>query len=65
MHPSTNRWDTFMYTVAAWLLPGRADPAELSKFQPVSTVPDDDWTDNFGTAVEWFRSGVRKTIRTE
>lgn len=65
MHPSTNRWDTFMYTVADWLLPGRADPTELLKFQPVATVGNDDWTDSFNTAVEWLRSGVKKTIRVE
>ena len=65
MHPSTSRWDTFLYTVAAWLLPGRTDPAAILKFQPVPSAPDDDWTDNFNAAVKWFRSGGKKTIRAE
>lgn len=62
MHPSTNEWDTFMYTVADWLFPGRTDPSELLKFQPVATSPTEDWTDDFSTAVEWLRSGEKRTI---
>ncbi|MGH8605358.1 MAG: hypothetical protein ACREXR_21985 [Gammaproteobacteria bacterium] len=64
MQPSSNRWDTFMYTVADWLLPGRIGRSEILKFQPVATTPNDDWTDNFHKAVEWFRSGCAKTIRS-
>lgn len=63
MHPSTNRWDTFLYTVAAWLLPRPLARSEILKFQPVPVAPNDDWTDRFDTAVKWFRSGVEKTIR--
>jgi hypothetical protein len=63
MYPSTDRWDRFLFTVAAWLLPGRTDPAELLKYQPVAMAPNDDWTDNFQTAVAWLRSGEKKTIR--
>lgn len=62
-YPSTTRWDTFLYTVAGWLLPGRADPAEILKFQPVARTPNEDWTDRFATAVKWFRTGEKKTIR--
>jgi hypothetical protein len=65
MYPSTQRWDTFLYTVARWLLPGHADPAEILKFQPVAPEPNDDWTNRFHTAIEWFRSGTMKTIRAE
>lgn len=65
MYPSTSRWDAFMYTVADWLLPGRADANELLKFQPVAGSPNDDWTDSFHTAVTWLRSGEKKTIRGE
>jgi hypothetical protein len=65
LHPSTNRWDVFRYTVAGWLLPGRTDPAEIRKYQPVPLAPDEDWTDNFRTAVKWFRAGQQKTIRAE
>ncbi len=62
MYPSTTRWDTFLYTVANWLLPGRSDAAELLKYQPVATAPNDDWTDNIHTAIAWLRSGARKRI---
>jgi hypothetical protein len=65
MYPSTSRWDTFLYTVAGWLLPGRTDPAEILKFQPVAAAPNDDWTDDLHTAVRWLRCGVKKTIRAE
>lgn len=54
-----------MYTVADWLLPGRTEPSEILKFQPVAAIPNDDWTDNFHTAIEWFRSGLKKKIRGE
>ncbi|APW61655.1 hypothetical protein BSF38_03180 [Paludisphaera borealis] len=60
--PSTRRWDSFMYTVADWLIPRTESPGQLLKFQPVAIVPDDDWTDDFETCVAWFRSGVKKTI---
>ncbi len=63
MYPSTTQWDTFTYTVADWLLPGRTDPAEILKFQPVAMAPNDDWTDNFHTAVAWLRSRQKKEIR--
>lgn len=65
LHPSTGRWDAFLYTVADWLIPGRTDPTELLKYQPVATSSNEDWTDRFETAVEWLRSGLRKTIRIE
>jgi hypothetical protein len=63
MQPSSNAWDRFMYTVADWLLPSRTNPSEILKFQPVATAPNDDWTDEFDTAVAWLRSGVKKTTR--
>ena len=63
MYPSTNTWDTFMYTVSDWLLPGQTDPSEMLKFQPVATVPNNDWTDDFYRAVERWRSRVKKKIQ--
>jgi hypothetical protein len=62
MYPSTQRWDSFMYTVAAWLLPNPANATELLKFQPVATSPNNDWTNDFDTAVRWFRSAQCHTI---
>jgi hypothetical protein len=65
MYPSTHEWTTFMYTVADWLLPGRIEPSEILKFQPVASLPNDDWTHDFHTAVRWLRSGVKKKIRAQ
>lgn len=61
MHPSSDRWDRFMFTVAEWLLPASA-PHQILKFQPVSRGSNYDWTDNFLQAVEWLRSGLKKRI---
>ncbi len=65
MHPSTNSWDSFRYTVADWLLPMPKKKKLLLKFQPVSIEPDEDWTDDLLTCIEWLRSGKRKTIGGE
>jgi hypothetical protein len=65
MYPSTDQWNTFMYTVADWLLPGRTDEATILKYQPVARAPNEDWTDQFHTAVAWFRLREGKTIRAE
>lgn len=64
MHPSTNSWGSFMYTVCRWLLPRPDNPALLMKFQPVSPSTNDDWTDDFLTCVSWFRSEDVKRIRS-
>jgi hypothetical protein len=62
MHPSTNDWSTFVYTVANWLIPRDENGLLIQKFQPVARVPDVNWTDNLVDCVEWFRSGVKKQI---
>ena len=59
MHPSTNKWDKFLYTVVNWLLPAKNNHGLLLKFQPVPKGPTDTWTDNFEECVDWFRSGRR------
>lgn len=64
MHPSTGDWSRFMFTVGNWLVPRRGAPAQLETLQPVSINPDDDWTDDLLTSIEWFRSGHIKTINT-
>lgn len=63
MHPSTGRWDSFMYTVAAWLVPDPTNPALIQKYQPVAAVPDQHWTSDFLEAVDWLRSGVERPLR--
>jgi hypothetical protein len=64
LQPSTSNWNTFMYTVSNWLIPQPNDQTLLNKFQPVPSIPNDDWTDNFLTAVDWFRSGRQKRIQS-
>lgn len=62
MHPSTDDWGRFMFTVGNWLLPRRGAPTQLEVLQPVSVSPDEDWTDNLLTSIEWLRSRRAKTI---
>jgi len=63
MHPSTNVWTDFLYTVAAWLLPRPKEPQLLRVFQPVPPQPNDDWTDDLLEAIAWLRSGRSKKIQ--
>jgi hypothetical protein len=63
LYPSTHRWDRFVYTVTDWLVPNPIDSTLIFKYQPVSSTPNEDWTDTFETAVKWLRSGRKKTIR--
>jgi len=62
LHPSTNDWSLFRYTVANWLIPRVENTQQLLKFQPVAMELNDDWTDDLETCVGWFRSGTSKTI---
>lgn len=62
LHPSTNEWDRFMYTVADWLIPNPNNENSLEVMQPVAMTPSDSWTDNLETCLAWFRSGLKKSI---
>ena len=62
MHPSTNNWITFMYSVGSWLRPRPTHPELLEVFQPIPHEPNEDWTDDLSTCIEWLRSGAKKTI---
>ena len=62
MHPSTNDWSEFRYTVARWLLPDFKDDSRILKFQPVPLEKNEDWTDSLEECIEWFRSGRQHTI---
>ncbi|MFN0317306.1 MAG: hypothetical protein ACKVQA_19970 [Burkholderiales bacterium] len=55
MQPSTGKWDRYMYTLGHWLLPGR-NSGDIATLQPVAMSPDVFWTDDFRTAVRWFRA---------
>ena len=62
LHPATNNWARFAYTVGTWLRPRAHSPHLLEVLQPVAWTPNDDWTDNLETCIGWFRAGIRKTI---
>ncbi len=62
MHPSTNNWSTFLYTVADWLLPRPENTRLMLKFQPVPMSANDVWSDDYDRCVEWLRSGRKTTI---
>jgi len=62
LHPSTNDWTTFMYTVGSWLRPRNDNASLLEVFQPVPREPNEDWTENLQQAIDWFRSGKHRTI---
>lgn len=61
LQPSTHSWNSFMYTVGNWLIP-RQDSALIRVMQPVSMIPDDDWTDDLEMCIDWHFSGRKKTI---
>jgi hypothetical protein len=57
LHPSAGRWDTFHYTLGRWLLPHRnLGESVIATFQPVAKQPNDVWTDDLLTCIEWFGS---------
>jgi hypothetical protein len=60
LHPSTNDWATFLYTVGAWLVPRPANPTWMEVQQLFPLPPDDNWTDDLVTCINWFRSGREK-----
>lgn len=62
LHPSTNNWTDFLYTVGTWLRPRAGAANLLEVFQPISREPNEDWTDSLETCVGWLRAGTRRTI---
>lgn len=62
MHPSTGKWESFMYTVGAWLLPRKDDAKLIEIFQPMSPVRNADWTDRLEECLDWHFSGKKRTI---
>lgn len=62
LHPSSNNWQDFVYTVGQWLIPDPKDNQRILKFQPVSVVEGEDWTHDFTKCVSWLRSGRKKRI---
>lgn len=65
MEPATGDWSQFRFTVGNWLIPRVEDPSLIAIYQPVSLVPNEDWTESLENAIQWLRSGRRKTITVE
>ncbi len=62
MHPSSGDWSTFRYTLGRWLIPSPADSSRIFKYQPVSPLPNEDWTDNLPEAIDWFRDETQTKV---
>jgi hypothetical protein len=62
LHPSSNDWQDFVFTLSSWLLPHRTESGCLATYQPVSPRENDDWTRDFLKCVEWLRQGQKKSI---
>jgi hypothetical protein len=54
MQPSTGTWDSYMYTLGRWLLPGKS-AGEMATLQPVAKAAGEFWTPDFKIAAQWFR----------
>jgi hypothetical protein len=53
-HAVTRQWPDFRYTLSAWLRPRPSDQSIIDTVQLVSLRPNDVWTDDLGTCLEWF-----------
>lgn len=62
LHPSTNDWSRFLYTVGNWLRPREKDTNLIAVMQPVDPQESADWTTDFAKAVSWYRGGTTRTI---
>ncbi|KAA3650655.1 MAG: hypothetical protein DWQ11_16460 [Proteobacteria bacterium] len=62
MHPSTNNWSDFLYTVERWLVPTPGANQLVFKYQPVPKAPNNLWTDNLETAIDWLRSDMQRRL---
>lgn len=54
MQPSSGSWDSYMYTLGRWLLPGKT-AGDVATMQPVMKVAGEFWTSDFEVAARWFR----------
>lgn len=62
LHPSTKKWDRFLFTVGDWLLPRVENEVLVEIMQPVPQEPNDVWTDKLETAIEWVARKEKKRI---
>ncbi len=62
LHPSTGNWQSFLYTVANWLLPRPKQPNLIAIMQPVPERPDEYWTGDLERCIQWLTTGTRKRL---
>lgn len=62
MHPSTQDWSRFMYTVGNWLIPRDTNQKLIEIMQPVNESRSQFWTDNLEECIAWFRAGEKRRI---
>lgn len=65
MQPSTRKWPEFRFTVADWLLERPEFPSLIEIHQPVALVPDDTWTDDLNTCLDWLLLGENRKVLSE
>jgi hypothetical protein len=53
-HAVTRQWLDFRYTLSVWLRPHPSDKSIIDTVQLVSLRPNDVWTDDLVTCLEWF-----------
>lgn len=63
MQPATGDWSTFRFTPQRWLIPRAENPNYLQVLQPVSLIPNEDWTDDLLTCLTRHESGVDRRVR--
>ncbi len=62
LHPSTQDWGRFLYTLGARLIADQTNSGLIFKYQPVARAPNQDWTSNLLECVQWLRSGKQEII---
>lgn len=62
MHPSSRNWKDFRYSVASWLVPRATDSKLIEIYQPVAAVPNDVWTDDLTSCLQWFEDGIKRSV---
>lgn len=65
MHPSSADWKNFRYTVASWLLPRQIDESLIEIFQPVAAKPNNVWTADLATCLDWMKQGASRKVISE
>lgn len=65
MHPSSHDWNSFRYTLGAWLLPREADSSLIEIMQPVAATPNDTWTDSLARCLTWYEEAKHHRVLSE